>query len=118
MCRMSPEALVEVEAKALAETKALAASGRRRTHAAMLVFRVKGPLLAEAAAHDIDFCSGINGQKMGWLKTLCQSRVLWSSKMMTWWCLTLMVYLAWMRRTVSNSISMLLVNCRAGFFLF
>lgn len=65
MCRMSPEALERVEAKALVDTKALAASGRRRTHAAMPVFRVRGPLLAVAADFGISFYTGLKKVRRG-----------------------------------------------------
>ena len=47
-CRMSDEDLASLEAEALAATKDLSASGRRRTHAALPTVRVAGPLLARA----------------------------------------------------------------------
>ena len=50
-----PITLFFFEAKALADNRALRASGRRQTHADMPAFRVRGPLLFEAEGFGIPF---------------------------------------------------------------
>ena len=54
-CRMTGGKLKELEDEALTATKDLSATGRRRTHAALPVVRVPGPLVGQAEEQGIDF---------------------------------------------------------------
>ena len=58
MSRIPYDELAVLEAAALIETKALASSGRRRTDAEMPVFRLRGPLLAEAEYFSVNYYFG------------------------------------------------------------
>ena len=63
MSRLPDPVLAELEADALKETKALAASGKRRTAAKLPVFRLRGPFVPEAELCGISFLFGYRKSK-------------------------------------------------------